>query len=372
MRGITAKSSRAQRIDQNWSLAMLAPAKVEAVMILILSTSRIEYTTEDVTDWLKSLGADVLRINGEDLDQDADLCCMMRQGAVDFIIKTKDGITLDTKQVSVVWWRRWQRYRRYQEVPLLDAAHADDQQLGRDLIKHLDFESRKLNSWFFSSLRHASWLSHPDSSSPNKLSILEQAAEAGLHIPETIVTTNKADVIGLLNRCGRIVTKPIGEADPFRIDGQPYAMYTAAIESTDLAVIPERFRASLFQEFLAKSYEIRVFYLAGECHAMAIFSQNDDLTRIDFRRYNYRCPNRSVPYSLKRSTALAIGSLMCRLRLETGSIDLIHTPDGRDVFLEVNPVGQFGMVSIPCNYGLERKVADLLMQKEKVSKASRG
>jgi hypothetical protein len=63
---------------------------------------------------------------------------------------------------------------------------------------------------------------------------------------------------------------------------------------------------------------------------------------------------------------------MYHLRLETGSIDLIHTPDGRDVFLEVNPVGQFGMVSIPCNYGLERKVADLLMQKETVSKASRG
>jgi hypothetical protein len=38
--------------------------------------------------------------------------------------------------------------------------------------------------------------------------------------------------------------------------------------------------------------------------------------------------------------------------------------DGREVFLEVNPVGQFGMVSRPCNYQLERKVAELLLRKE--------
>jgi hypothetical protein len=42
----------------------------------------------------------------------------------------------------------------------------------------------------------------------------------------------------------------------------------------------------------------------------------------------------------------------------------LQTPDGREVFLEVNPVGQFGMVSAPCNYHLEKKVAELLIRKE--------
>ena len=51
------------------------------------------------------------------------------------------------------------------------------------------------------------------------------------------------------------------------------------------------------------------------------------------------------------------------LKLETGSLDLIKTPDGRIVFLEVNPVGQFGMISKPCNYHLERKVAEFLIRK---------
>ena len=51
---------------------------------------------------------------------------------------------------------------------------------------------------------------------------------------------------------------------------------------------------------------------------------------------------------------------MDALHLETGSLDLVKTIDGRLVFLEVNPVGQFGMVSIPCNYHLERNIAAAL------------
>ena len=113
-----------------------------------------------------------------------------------------------------------------------------------------------------------------------------------------------------------------------------------------------------------KVYELRVFYLAGEFHAMAIFSQNDEQTRVDFRQYNRRRPNRNVPYRLAPELAARLRGLMDDLGLETGSIDLMVARDGREVFLEINPVGQFGMVSRPCNYRLERKVAELLLRKE--------
>ena len=53
---------------------------------------------------------------------------------------------------------------------------------------------------------------------------------------------------------------------------------------------------------------------------------------------------------------------MKKLKLETGSLDFIKTTDDRLVFLEVNPVGQFGMVSSPCNYYLEKKIAEYLIK----------
>jgi D-alanine-D-alanine ligase-like ATP-grasp enzyme len=45
------------------------------------------------------------------------------------------------------------------------------------------------------------------------------------------------------------------------------------------------------------------------------------------------------------------------LDLESGSIDMVFTQDGEFVFLEVNPIGQFGMTSYPCNYFLEKIIA---------------
>jgi hypothetical protein len=40
---------------------------------------------------------------------------------------------------------------------------------------------------------------------------------------------------------------------------------------------------------------------------------------------------------------------------------MIVTPEKKYVFLEVNPIGQFNQVSIPCNYFLEKKIADYLL-----------
>ena len=56
-----------------------------------------------------------------------------------------------------------------------------------------------------------------------------------------------------------------------------------------------------------------------------------------------------------------MAKLMKDLELNTGSIDFIKTKQGRFVFLEVNPVGQYGMTSYPCNYHLDKKIAEYLI-----------
>ena len=86
-------------------------------------------------------------------------------------------------------------------------------------------------------------------------------------------------------------------------------------------------------------------------------------TRADFRQYNEERPNRTVPYRLTPELEEGLRRLMDDLGLETGSIDLLVPPEGRQVFLEVNPVGQLGMVSHACNYPLERRIAEVLIRK---------
>lgn len=136
--------------------------------------------------------------------------------------------------------------------------------------------------------------------------------------------------------------------------------YTLRCDTAIVAALPTTFFPTLFQTEIPKAYELRIFYLAGRCYAMAMFSQASRRTAIDFRRYSASEPTRSVPYRLTASQEANVRTLMDLLELDTGSLDMIVTPDDRYVFLEVNPVGQFGMTSAPCNYNLERLVAEHL------------
>lgn len=54
----------------------------------------------------------------------------------------------------------------------------------------------------------------------------------------------------------------------------------------------------MVQEKLEKKYELRIFYLNGKMYPMAIFSQKDNQTQLDFRNYNWEKPNRMEPCKL--------------------------------------------------------------------------
>jgi glutathione synthase/RimK-type ligase-like ATP-grasp enzyme len=72
------------------------------------------------------------------------------------------------------------------------------------------------------------------------------------------------------------------------------------------------------------------------------------------------CPVQ-IPSEIKNKLIL----LMKQLQLESGSIDMIVTPNNEYVFLEVNPVGQFDYVSKLCNYFIEKEIAVKLIEMNK-------
>jgi ATP-GRASP peptide maturase of grasp-with-spasm system len=201
-------------------------------------------------------------------------------------------------------------------------------------------------------------------STPNKLKVLHMAAEEGLSIPETMVSVYKKDIRSFLHKYKDIITKAILDGAYFGNSRRYFMNYTEGVDERTLSEMPDRFYPSLVQRKLDKRYELRIFYLLGEFYPMAIFSQGDSQTETDFRKYNNDKPNRNVPFKLPKAIEEKLDRLMKRMELESGSIDMIVTKDKDYVFLEVNPVGQFGMVSEPCNYYLERRIAKYLMSYE--------
>ena len=332
-------------------------------MICILSQDLMEQTTETVIDWLRSWKIPFIRINAEDMKVGSLSIRMNNQGAT---VSCQAGkLTLDPDRIKVVWLRRWRYHNeRESELLLAEMAYADWQKNATTLTVHLRQELRTVSEFIFDCLSSARWLTDPNTSTVNKLAVLKSAAECGIDIPDSIVSTDRSSLSGFAAKHERVITKSIGNALVCDFDGRSFATYTSLIQREALDRSGrERVFPTLIQEYLEKEYEIRAVYLDGRFYTMAIFSQSDEQTSVDFRRYLFTRPNRTVPYELPDALSSKLSTLMQKLGLETGSLDLVKTVDGRFVFLEVNPVGQFGMVSYPCNYFLEREVASALVRR---------
>lgn len=193
----------------------------------------------------------------------------------------------------------------------------------------------------------------------NKMLVLKEAFDVGLKIPRTLITNSKVELLRFVRDVGQVITKPINEFYPIRWKDRAYAPYTARLTASDIDAMSDTFFPSLVQEEISKVYEVRTFFAANRCYSMAQFNADHETTELDFRRYDEDRPTRSVPYKLPLGMEQLITDLMAKLGLSTGSLDIIRS--GNDYyFLEVNPVGQYGMVAHPCNYNLDRVLVEMI------------
>jgi ATP-GRASP peptide maturase of grasp-with-spasm system len=192
----------------------------------------------------------------------------------------------------------------------------------------------------------------------NKLIHTIMAKEAGLDVPGSLICSSQKELTAFFNQYPKgIISKPISDSFTLHEQDRAYLLFTNVVTQKDIIELPETFAPTLFQQKIEKTCELRVFYLKGQVYAMAIFSQNDDKTKVDFRRYNKEKQNYRVPFNLPLNIKQKLKKFMRFANLDCGSIDIVYSQDGRYYFLEVNPVGQFAMVSIPCNYHLGQKIA---------------
>jgi glutathione synthase/RimK-type ligase-like ATP-grasp enzyme len=96
--------------------------------------------------------------------------------------------------------------------------------------------------------------------------------------------------------------------------------------------------------------------------AAAIDSQASRLTRHDWRHYdNERA--RYSPFELPAPIRAACRRLLRALGLTFGAIDLVVTPEGEYVFIEINPNGQWGWVEDLTRMQIGQAIADFLIGK---------
>ncbi len=201
----------------------------------------------------------------------------------------------------------------------------------------------------------------------NKPIILKKAQSLGLTIPKTLITNSRQDLEIFFKNCNnKIITKSLGSVIP-GYEQKPQDMnYLSFYQLTklidNLENTPKLFAPSLFQEYVDKEYEIRTIFLKGKLYSASIFSQLNEHTKVDMRNRSANHPTRYIPYQLDKKIEISLIKLMKKLNLDYGAIDIVKGIDGRYYFLEINPVGQYGDVSLQCNYYLNKIIAEDLIK----------
>jgi len=93
---------------------------------------------------------------------------------------------------------------------------------------------------------------------------------------------------------------------------------------------------------------------------LAFFSQDAKETSMDTRKIDFRSPIRIVPFQLPKIVEDKLRLLITRMKIDTGSIDMIVTPENEYVFLEVNPWGYFNLDIEIGNYPIDYLIAKKL------------
>ncbi|WP_129714765.1 grasp-with-spasm system ATP-grasp peptide maturase [Pedobacter sp. SYP-B3415] len=307
-------------------------------MILIFSINS-DYSTSSVISWLIRLQKPFIRINE---DTAVELLWLT---SADFAISI-DGETILSSQITKMWYRRGG----------LNLFAWFKSELIKDYLRS---EHTALIDYFYHRLDQIPSVNKFRNSDINKLYLMDLCEKHGVLAPRYLVTGCKNEVMRFFEEEKSIISKPFNS--PFSVQDEEdfsHMAYTSMIDQTDIEALPERFIPTFFQQAVAKAYEIRVFYLNGKFYSMAIFSQNNANTNIDFRNYDRDKPNRLAPYRLEKAYESKLQKMLEAYGLNCASFDIIYSSDDAQYyFLDLNPVGQFGMVSAPCNYNLEKEIA---------------
>ena len=296
---------------------------------------------------LEELGTPVVRVNTEDLPF---------SGVIDYSIGVDQPKPIFSPVTEAEGWYGAVWYRRLR-VPTMPS--------GMDPGIY-DFCVRENRNALLGGLigHQTRWMSHPGAiwKAEFKPYQLRVAANVGLEIPRTLISNRPESIRAFYQSCAGTVAKPVRSGYIVK-NGVDCAVFTTKLDDeamehlSDAALCP-----TIYQELVPKACDIRVTVVGQKIFAVAIDSQSDPNAKIDWRKTeNPLLPHTRIelPEQLEQSLL----DLMSALTLSYGAIDLVLTPDGRYVFLEINPNGQWLWMDEMLSLGISHSIAEWLAER---------
>jgi glutathione synthase/RimK-type ligase-like ATP-grasp enzyme len=312
-------------------------------VILIISSAQ-DVHTQAVLAALKARGHAAVRVlDLSRFPMKMDLGMSFDTGAeTQFALRLEDGERLDMGAVRAVWWRRPQPYGLPSEMT--------DPVSRSFAYQETDLAFRGM--WQCS---EALWVNdvNRDAAASHKPWQLHRARAHGLAIPRTLITNSPEDVGRFVDETGGpVVFKAfLASAAAWR--------ETRILRPEDRAMLAAvKFAPVIFQAYVEARLDLRVTVI-GE----RIFAAAADTAKSAYPadvRMNPQVGWR--PYQLPDEVAERLLALLRSMGLQYGAVDFRVTPEGKHVFLEVNPAGQFLFVENAAGLPIAAAIAEHLAE----------
>jgi glutathione synthase/RimK-type ligase-like ATP-grasp enzyme len=323
------------------------------VNVLIITHSEDNESINFVSKALAERGAGVIRLNTDRLPYPAMLTMTMQHGHTRLEFCDEHGKQHNLQEVSSIWYRRM----RSPQLPNLEtqvkAVSQDEAKASvLGLLGVLDKQTYILNPPHL--IRYAE----------HKPMQLELARSLGLDIPRTLITSSAKAAKTFYEQCaGKVVTKMMTTFAIYE-QGLEKVVFTTPLSKAHMEQLDGlRYCPMIFQEMIPKALELRITVVGNQIFSAAVDSQKSELARFDWREDGDGLINAWEPYILPQSIQSKLLALMDSLGLDYGAIDLILTPDGRHVFLEINPAGEFFWLEMQPGLAISGAMADVLVDK---------
>jgi MvdD-like protein with pre-ATP grasp domain len=313
--------------------------------ILIITNDHDEHADAVIRE-LTARDVPVFRFHPEEFPHACSLSLEIEDGRVQGEIRNADhAVPLD--DISAAWYRRARNLFEGRRLSLTSEK----------LENYVRAQSTATLAALCECLR-ALWVGHPQKLRVAEVKALQlvKASEAGLKTPETLISNDEDQVRTFVAALGDTpcAIKPLVALGVTDAEGYRLPLTTTLPPGHPLGSVAAA--PTIFQPYVEKAFELRCVVIGERIFAAKIHSQASEKTRIDWRAGE---PEHEV-FALPEDIQAAIRRLMDSFGLNFASLDMIVTPEGEFVFLELNPNGQWLWLELELGLPLVASMADLL------------
>jgi MvdD family ATP-grasp ribosomal peptide maturase len=321
--------------------------------VLIITHSDDNDSVSRVIETIAQKGGHTIRFDTDRYPTDVRLSAYYGRPGDERLTLTNDEGEFDLREVTAIWHRRFN--------------------FGANLPAALDYQLRRASLGEASAAAHGMLGSlkafrvdhlHNIRHAENKQLQLQVAREVGLDTPRTLTTNDPSAARAFAKSCEEgLVTKMLSSFAIYD-EGKELVVFTNPVKPEGLADLSGlSLCPATFQELLPKSLEIRVTVVGQRVISAAVDSQVSARAAHDWRRDGVRMLHDWKPYQLPLDVEQKLLRLMEYFSLNYGAIDVILTPDGRHVFLELNPCGEFFWLERAPGLPISEAIAELLLSR---------